>query len=175
MRYVRPREYPLTPRLPIDLLDAIVERYQHSRRTFTEEEALAEVWASGEDIRRREDRRFWGRSPAADISIWRIIDLPMGNWRINCGRGYGAAAIYEKGSWRNSTQRSSGPSMCFAMLTLRCSEKMLPYGLLGSSQDCVPSRPHSKAGTDAHRSSGDPPVTCGPTNDTGIARYGHPS
>ena len=59
MRYVRPREYPLNPRAPIDLLDEVVERFQYSRRTFTEEEALAAVWACGEDIRLREDPRFW--------------------------------------------------------------------------------------------------------------------
>ena len=35
MRYVRPREYPLNPRAPIDLLDEVVERFQYSRRTFT--------------------------------------------------------------------------------------------------------------------------------------------
>lgn len=59
MRYVRPREYPLNPRLPIDLLDGIIEHYRYSRHTFAEEEALAEVWAAGEDIRLREDPRFW--------------------------------------------------------------------------------------------------------------------
>jgi hypothetical protein len=59
MRYVRPREYPLNPRAPIDLLDEVVKRFQYCRRTFTEEEALAAVWAYGEDIRLREDPRFW--------------------------------------------------------------------------------------------------------------------
>jgi hypothetical protein len=59
MRYVRPREYPLNPRAPIDLLDEVVKRFQYSRRTFTEEEALAAAWACGEDIRLREDPRFW--------------------------------------------------------------------------------------------------------------------
>ena len=59
MRYVRPREYRLNPRAPIDLLDEVVERLQYSRRTFMEEEALAAVWACGEDIRLREDPRFW--------------------------------------------------------------------------------------------------------------------
>jgi SOS-response transcriptional repressor LexA len=37
----------------------VVERFQQSRRTFSEEDALADVWASGEDIRLREDPRFW--------------------------------------------------------------------------------------------------------------------
>jgi SOS-response transcriptional repressor LexA len=59
MRYIRPREYPLNPRAPIDLLDEVVECFQHSRRTFTEEEALTAVWACGEDMRLREDPRFW--------------------------------------------------------------------------------------------------------------------
>src|SRR6266446_1598929 len=59
MRYVRPREYPLNPRAPIDLLDQVVECFQYRRRTFTEEEALTAVWACGEDMRLREDPRFW--------------------------------------------------------------------------------------------------------------------
>ena len=59
MRYVRPREYRLNPRIPIDCLDGVVECFHHSRRTFTEKEALADVWSSGEDIRLREDPRFW--------------------------------------------------------------------------------------------------------------------
>src|SRR6266446_2815475 len=59
MRYVRPREYPLNPRAPIDLLDQVVECFQYRRRTFTEEEALTAVWAFGEDMRLREDPRFW--------------------------------------------------------------------------------------------------------------------
>lgn len=37
----------------------MVERFSISRFTFTEDEALAEVWASGEDVRLREDSRFW--------------------------------------------------------------------------------------------------------------------
>jgi hypothetical protein len=59
VRYARAREYALNPRSSVNLLDGVVERFQRARRTFTEEEALADVWASGEDIRLREDPRFW--------------------------------------------------------------------------------------------------------------------
>jgi len=59
VRYVRPENYRLNPRQEIHLLDAVVNARAASRYTFTEEEALAEVWASGEDVRLREDSRFW--------------------------------------------------------------------------------------------------------------------
>jgi hypothetical protein len=59
MRYVRPQEYPLNPRVPVDLLDGVADRLQRCRRTFQEPEILAEVWAAGEDVRLREDPRFW--------------------------------------------------------------------------------------------------------------------
>jgi len=59
MRYVRPRDYALNPRVRVNLLDGVVERFQRTRRTFTEDEAVASVWADGEDVRLREDPRFW--------------------------------------------------------------------------------------------------------------------
>jgi hypothetical protein len=59
VRYVRPINYRLNPRQEISLLDAVVEARTASRYTFVEEEALADVWASGEDVRLREDSRFW--------------------------------------------------------------------------------------------------------------------
>jgi hypothetical protein len=59
VRYVRPDNYRLNPRREISLLDKVVEARSASRFTFTEEEALADVWASGEDARLREDSRFW--------------------------------------------------------------------------------------------------------------------
>ena len=79
MRYVRPREYPLNPRAPIDLLDEVAERFQYSRWTFTEEEALAAVWACGEDIRLREDPRFW---EIADCGHFHLAHHRLANRRL---------------------------------------------------------------------------------------------
>ena len=59
MRYVRPREYRLNPRGPIDRLDCVVERFRQNRRTFTEDEALGPLWREGDESRLREDSRFW--------------------------------------------------------------------------------------------------------------------
>lgn len=59
MRYVRPTDFKLNPRQEILLLDAVVKEWSTSRYTFTEEEALRNIWAIGEDIRLREDTRFW--------------------------------------------------------------------------------------------------------------------
>jgi hypothetical protein len=59
MRYVRLTDFKLNPRQEIPLLDAVIKRWSTSRYTFTEEEALGTIWASGEDIRLREDTRFW--------------------------------------------------------------------------------------------------------------------
>lgn len=58
MRYVRPANYRLNPRREVPLLDRAAEAHSASRFTFTEEAALADVWASGEDVRLREDSRF---------------------------------------------------------------------------------------------------------------------
>ena len=59
MRYVRPTEFRLNPRQELTLLDPVVKERSNSRYTFTEEEALQSIWASGEDVRLREDIRFW--------------------------------------------------------------------------------------------------------------------
>ncbi len=59
MRYVRPREFRHNPRQPIAALDAVVQGFEKSRFTFDEAAALGEVWKFGEDIRLREDPRFW--------------------------------------------------------------------------------------------------------------------
>ena len=59
MRYVRPREYRLNPRDPVELLNGVVEYFGQRRRTFTEDEALHPLWDGGEEIRLREDPRFW--------------------------------------------------------------------------------------------------------------------
>jgi hypothetical protein len=59
MRYVRPVTFRLNPRQEISLLDPVVTARSGSRYTFTEGEVLTEVWASGEDVRLREDTRFW--------------------------------------------------------------------------------------------------------------------
>jgi hypothetical protein len=59
VRYIRPRSYRFNPRQSIALLDGVVERLSGARFTFTEQEALAEIWGTGEDIRLREDLRFW--------------------------------------------------------------------------------------------------------------------
>lgn len=59
MRYVRPTDFKLNPRHEIPLLDAVVKEWSISRYTFTEEEALRKIWDTGEDVRLREDTRFW--------------------------------------------------------------------------------------------------------------------
>jgi len=59
LRYARPVNYRLNPRHEISLLDRVAGEFSTSRYTFTEEEALADVWTSGEDVRLREDSRFW--------------------------------------------------------------------------------------------------------------------
>jgi hypothetical protein len=59
MRYVRPTDFKLNPRHEISLLDAVVKERSTSRYTFTEEDALQKIWTTGEDIRLREDTRFW--------------------------------------------------------------------------------------------------------------------
>jgi hypothetical protein len=59
MRYVRPVNFRLNPRQEISLLDPVVTARSGLRYTFTEEEVLTAVWASGEDVRLREDTRFW--------------------------------------------------------------------------------------------------------------------
>jgi hypothetical protein len=59
MRYVRPREFRHNPRQPIAALDAVVEAFEKARFTFDEAAALGEAWRAGEDIRLREDPRFW--------------------------------------------------------------------------------------------------------------------
>src|SRR5713226_6989132 len=59
MRYLRPREFRHNPRQPIELLDSVVHRFEASRVTLTEQEALEDVWARGEEVRLREDPRFW--------------------------------------------------------------------------------------------------------------------
>src|SRR5438552_7677542 len=59
MRYLRPREFRHNPRQPIELLDSVVRRFEANRVTFTEQEALEDVWARGEEVRLREDPRFW--------------------------------------------------------------------------------------------------------------------
>jgi hypothetical protein len=59
VRYARPREYRFNPRQPLEQLDPVVARFAASRFTFTEPEALNEIWAAGEDIRLREDVRFY--------------------------------------------------------------------------------------------------------------------
>lgn len=59
MRYARYKDYRLNPRQPIDLLDVIAARLSNERFTFTEETALEDVWRSGEELRLREDSRFW--------------------------------------------------------------------------------------------------------------------
>jgi hypothetical protein len=59
MRYVRPREFRHNPRQPIAALDAVVQAFDKVRFTFDEGSALEEAWRAGEDIRLREDPRFW--------------------------------------------------------------------------------------------------------------------
>lgn len=59
MKYVQHKNFYLNPRKPIELLDSVVSKFSKYRYTFTEEEALAEIWNTGEDIRLREDPRFW--------------------------------------------------------------------------------------------------------------------
>jgi hypothetical protein len=59
MRYVRPREFQHNPRQPIAELDAVVQAFEKARFTFDEAVALKETWRAGEDIRLREDPRFW--------------------------------------------------------------------------------------------------------------------
>jgi hypothetical protein len=59
MRYVRPREFRHNPRQPIAVLDALVHTFAKARFTFDEAAALEETWGAGEDIRLREDPRFW--------------------------------------------------------------------------------------------------------------------
>jgi hypothetical protein len=59
MKYVRPREFRHNPRQPITAVDAVVEKFEKTRFTFDEGAALGEVWRLGEDIRLREDPRFW--------------------------------------------------------------------------------------------------------------------
>jgi hypothetical protein len=59
MRYVRPREFRHNPRQPIAALDAVVQAFEKARFTFDEAAALGEAWRAGEDIRLREDPRFW--------------------------------------------------------------------------------------------------------------------
>jgi hypothetical protein len=58
MRYARYPEYRHNPRRPISLLDSVVEKYERARFTFTESQALHDLWQSEEDIRLREDSRF---------------------------------------------------------------------------------------------------------------------
>jgi hypothetical protein len=59
MRYVRPREFRQNPRQPIATLDPVVLAFEKARFTFDESTALGETWRSGEEIRLREDPRFW--------------------------------------------------------------------------------------------------------------------
>ncbi len=59
MRYILHKDFYLNPRKPIKFLDKIVNKFSKSRYTFTEQEALKEIWNSGEDVRLREDPRFW--------------------------------------------------------------------------------------------------------------------
>lgn len=59
MKYVQHKDFYLNPRKPIKFLDQIVNKFSRSRYTFTEREALEEIWNSGEDVRLREDPRFW--------------------------------------------------------------------------------------------------------------------
>lgn len=58
MRYLRHQDYRHNPRRPISLLDRVVETNERERFTFTESQALHDLWQSGEDIRLREDSRF---------------------------------------------------------------------------------------------------------------------
>ena len=59
MRYVRPIDFKLNPRREISILDAVVKERSTYRYTFSEEDALQKLWSDGEDIRLREDTRFW--------------------------------------------------------------------------------------------------------------------
>lgn len=59
MRYVKPKEYRASPRQPLALLDGVAARFAAERFTFTEEQALVELWTAGEEVRLREDSRFW--------------------------------------------------------------------------------------------------------------------
>ena len=59
MRYIRPREFRHNPRQPIGALDAVVQTFERARFTFDETAALGGAWQAGEDIRLREDPRFW--------------------------------------------------------------------------------------------------------------------
>jgi len=53
------KDYRLNPRQPIDLLDEVAEHLSRERFTFTEDTALENIWRSGEELRLREDSRFW--------------------------------------------------------------------------------------------------------------------
>ena len=54
-----------------------------------------------------------GRLPAADTSIWRITDLPIGNWPIDCGKVCGMGTTLTQRS-RSSTRQSLELSTCSA-------------------------------------------------------------
>jgi hypothetical protein len=69
MRYVRPREFRHNPRQPIAALDAVVQAFEKARFTFDEAAALEEAWRAGEDIRLREDPRFWELEPLGHFHL----------------------------------------------------------------------------------------------------------
>src|SRR5436853_3995850 len=66
------------------LLDEIVRRWQSSRRTFTEKEALQPVWEAGYEIPIHSDKRFIlvhegdGKHP----SHWRLTGQTVANTRL---------------------------------------------------------------------------------------------
>ena len=136
MRYVRPREYSLNPRAPIDLLDKVVEHFQYSRRTFTEEEALAAVWPVVKTFALGKIQDS-GRLPAVDISIWRITALPIGNWRIACGKVCGMGITLTQRS-RNSTRQSLGLST-YSARQIRISDSRVLATSSSRGQNFVPS------------------------------------
>lgn len=69
MRYARTREYRFYPRQAIELLDAVVARLTQSRFTVTEEDVLPSIWAAGEDVRLREDPRFFELEEAGHFHL----------------------------------------------------------------------------------------------------------
>src|SRR6476659_521984 len=76
LRYIRPREFPLNPRMPTVLLDPVVQRLQSHRRTVTEAITLGEIWSAGEDLRLREDPRFW---ELADVGHFHLAQQRLAN------------------------------------------------------------------------------------------------
>lgn len=75
MRYVKPVTPLVRLRDTLDAFDAPMEQLKTRRTTFTEREILEAQWNEGEDVRLREDARFW----QLEGGQWHLLEQTLAN------------------------------------------------------------------------------------------------